>query len=150
LLPTYRVVKLDRPSYFLPAGEVVFDVLANPTQIPEEPPTGVLLRHLEAMDVFPASTFYFLRPVFVAEPTFQLCSADELRREAYFDRLDAMRRARHFGWAYRTHAWLAAKRDAAKSLVRLYRLQFIRLSLSCLTLRQATRRVTSAFTKVRT
>jgi hypothetical protein len=113
---TYRVVKLDRPSYFLPAGDVVFEALENPTQIPEQPPTGVMLRHMEAMDTFPSATFYFLRPVFVAEPTFQLCTADELRREAYFDRLDAMRRARYFGWAFRTQAWLAAKRDAAAVL----------------------------------
>jgi hypothetical protein len=113
---TYQVVKLDRPSYFLPAGEVVFEVLENPTQIPEQPPTGVMLRHLEAMDAFPAATFYFLRPVFVSEPTFQLCTPDELRREACFDRLDTLWRARYFGWAYRTQAWLAAKRDAAKLL----------------------------------
>jgi hypothetical protein len=110
---TYRVVMLDRPSYFLPAGEVVFEVVENPTQIPEQPPAGVMLRHLEAMDAFASATFYFLRPVFVMEPTFRLCTADELRREAYFDRLDAMRLARYFGWAIRTQAWLAAKRDAA-------------------------------------
>jgi hypothetical protein len=107
------VVKLDRPSYFLPAGEVVFEVFVNPTQISERPPTGVMLRHMEAMDAFASATFYFLRPVFVTEPTFRLSTADELRREAHFDRLDAIRRARHFGWAFRTQAWLAAKRDAA-------------------------------------
>jgi hypothetical protein len=110
---THRVVTLDRPSYFLPAGEVVFEVLENPTQIPERPPTGVMLRHLEAMDAYASATFYFLRPVFVTEPTFRLCTADELRREAHFDRIDAMRLARYFGWAFRTQAFLAAKRDAA-------------------------------------
>lgn len=110
---TYHVVKLDRPSYFLPAGEVVFEVFENPTQIPEQPPAGVMLRHLEAMDTFASATFYFLRPVFAAEPTFRLCTADELRREAHFDRLDAMRLARHFGWAIRTKAWMTAKCEAA-------------------------------------
>jgi hypothetical protein len=110
---TYRVVTLDRPSYFLPAGEVVFEVLENPTQIPERPPAGVMLRHLEAMDTFASATFYFLRPVFVTEPTFRLSTADELRREAHLDQLDAMRLARHFGWAFRSQVWLAAKRDAA-------------------------------------
>ncbi len=114
---TYRVVALDRPSYFLPAGEVAFEVIANPTQIPERPPQGVMLRHMEAMDAFAAATFYFLRPVFVVEPRFRLATVDELRREAYFDQFDAFRRARQLGWAYRGQHWLAAKREAARLLV---------------------------------
>lgn len=113
---TYRVVTLDGPSFFLPAGEVAFEVIENPTQIPERPPQGVMLRHLEAMDAFASATFYFLRPVFVAEPGFRLCSVDELRCEAHFDRFDALRRARQLGWAYRSQAWLAAKRDRAALL----------------------------------
>jgi hypothetical protein len=134
---TYRVVTLDRPSYFLPAGDVVFEVLENPTQIPEQPPTGVMLRHLEAMDMFPSATFYFLRPVFVTEPTFGLCSADELRGEAQFNRLDAMRLARYFGWAFRTQAWLALKRDAAA----LFALRALVRAVEALTWDVALRRV---------
>jgi hypothetical protein len=110
---TYRVVRLDQPSFFLPAGEVAFEVIENPSQIPERPPTGVMLRHMEAMDAFAAATFYFLRPVFVAEPSLRLCTVHELRSEAYFDQFDAFRRARRLGWAYRSQAWLAEKRDAA-------------------------------------
>lgn len=110
---TYRVVTMDQPSFFLPAGEVVFEAIENPTQIPDRPPQGVMLRHMEAMDTFAAATFYFLRPVFVTEPTFRLLPADELRREAHFDQFDAIRRARHLGWLYRSQAWLRRKRDAA-------------------------------------
>ncbi len=110
---TYQVVTLDRPSYFLPAGDVAFEVIENPTQIPERPPQGVMLRHLEAMDAFAAATFYFLRPVFVAEPCLRLATVGELRREAYFDEFDSLQRARRLGWAYRSQAWLAEKRDAA-------------------------------------
>ena len=110
---TYRVVTLDRPSYFLPAGEVAFQVIENPTQIPDRPPQGVMLRHMEAMDAFAEATFYFLRPVFVTEPCFRLATVDELRREAYFDQFDAFRCARQFGWAFRTQSWLARKRNAA-------------------------------------
>jgi hypothetical protein len=110
---TYRVVTLDQPSFFLPAGEVAFEAIENPTQIPERPPQGVMMRHMEALDAFDSATFYFLRPVFVAEPSLRLCSVNELRREAHFDQFDAFRRARHLGWAYRSQAWLAQKRDAA-------------------------------------
>lgn len=113
---TYRVVTTDQPSFFLPAGDVAFEVIENPTQIPDRPPQGVMLRHMEAMDAFATAKFYFLRPVFVTEPCFRLCTAAELRREAYFDQFDAMRRARHFGWAYRSQDWLRAKRDAASLL----------------------------------
>lgn len=109
---TYRVVTMDQPSFFLPAGDVAFEVLENPTQIPERPPQGVMLRHLEALDAFATATFYFLRPVFVAEPGLRLCSVNELRREAHFDRFDAFCRARRLGWAYRSQAWLAKQRDA--------------------------------------
>jgi hypothetical protein len=110
---TYRVVALDQPSFFLPAGEVAFEAIENPTQIPDRPPQGVMLRHLEAMDAFASATFHFLRPVFVIEPALRLATVDELRREAYFDQFDALRLARHFGWAYRSQAWLARQRDAA-------------------------------------
>jgi len=110
----YRVVKLDQPSFFLPAGEVAFEAIENPTQIPDRPPQGVMLRHMEALDAFAAATFYFLRPVFANEPSFRLSTVAELRREAYFDQFDAFRRARHFGWAYRMQRWLGEKRDRAK------------------------------------
>lgn len=111
---TYRVVSLGRPSFFLPAGEVAFEAIENPTQIPDRPPQGVMMRHMEALDAFAAAKFYFLRPVFANEPSFRLCTVAELRREAYFDQFDAFRRARHLGWAYRTQRWLGQKRDRAK------------------------------------
>ena len=110
---TYRVVSLDQPSFFLPAGEVAFEAIENTTQIPDRPPQGVMLRHLEAMDAFASATFYFLRPVFVVEPTLRLATVEELRREAYFDQFDALRLARRLGWAFRSQAWLNRKRDAA-------------------------------------
>lgn len=56
---TYRVVALDQPSFFLPAGEVAFEMFENPTQIPDRPPQGVMMRHMEALDAFAAATFYF-------------------------------------------------------------------------------------------
>lgn len=111
---TYRVVTMDQPSFFLPAGEVAFEAIENPTQIPDRPPQGVMMRHMEALDAFATATFYFLRPVFANEPAFRLCTVAELRREAYFDQFDAFRRAHHFGWAYRMQRWLGQKRDRAK------------------------------------
>ncbi|MGI9455414.1 MAG: hypothetical protein ACR2NU_02580, partial [Aeoliella sp.] len=34
----YQVVRLDAPSFFLPQGEVVFTVVENPVQLPDNPP----------------------------------------------------------------------------------------------------------------
>lgn len=106
---TFRVVAMDFPSFFLPAGEVVFEAIENPTQIPDRPPQGVMLRHLEALDAFSGATFYFLRPVFVVDPCYRLATADELRREAHFDEFDALRIARRFGCAFRMQQWASGK-----------------------------------------
>jgi hypothetical protein len=77
-----------------------------------------MLRHLEAMDAFPGATFYFLRPVFVAEPYPRLCLPAELREEAHFDEHDAFRMTRWLGWAFRGQARLAAlaRRAAIRAL----------------------------------
>lgn len=118
---TYRVARLDAPSFFLPAGEVVFRVEVNPSQIPEAPPEGVLMRHVEALMAFPQATTFLLQPVFVSDPAPRLYSADDLRQEALGDRHEAMRIARQLGWAFRTAAWLQRKQrqtiEKAKRIV---------------------------------
>ena len=115
----FRVVRMAQPSFFLPAGEAAFEVLTNPTQIPDRPPTGVMLRHLEAMDAFPGATFYFLRPLFVADPYPRLCLPAALRQEAWFDQHDAFRTAHWLGWSFRAQVRLAAlARRAATKCVR--------------------------------
>lgn len=108
---TYSVIRLDRPSFFLPAGEVVFEVTKNPTQIPQSPPQGVMLRHMEAMDAFPGADFYFLEPVFTSEPCLRLYSATELREEASGDLQDVLMLARNYGWLFRTADWAGRQRD---------------------------------------
>lgn len=107
----YRIVRLDTPSYFLPRGEVVFTVVSNPSQLPENPPQGVYLRHLEAMTAYPTAQFYLLQPVFTTEPSFRLYTAGDLRTEAEGDRQQVLRRARHFGWVYRTAHWTEQRRQ---------------------------------------
>ena len=97
----YQIVKLRRPSYFLPAAEVAFEVITNPTVIPDDPPRGVMMRHMEAMEKCPAATFYFLRPVFMNDRQVSLCLADILREEANDDRDYAMFLTRLFGWSFR-------------------------------------------------
>ena len=102
LFRSYRIAKLDAPSFFLPAGEVVFRVEENPSQIPESPPEGVLMRHVEALEAFPHATTFLLQPVFISTPAPRLYNAAELRLEALGDQREAMRIARQFGWAFRT------------------------------------------------
>ncbi|TWT77515.1 hypothetical protein Pla123a_21760 [Posidoniimonas polymericola] len=102
---TYTVIALARRSFFLPAGEVVFEATENPTQIPQSPPQGVMLRHLEALDAHPEATFYYLEPVFASEPTMRLYPADELRAEAAGDQQDAFMLARNYGAFFRARAW---------------------------------------------
>ena len=109
----YRTVRLDRPSYFLPAGEVAFSVMENPVQIPDNPPQGVLMRHIEAMDAYPLAKFYFIRPVFNAEASFDLQSPAELRAEAAGDERVALQIARRFGWVHRSERW--ASQQAARA-----------------------------------
>lgn len=111
----YTLITLRRPSLFLPAGDVVFQVTKNPVQIPEDPPTGVLLRHFEAMDAFPEATFYFLQPVFDDELG-GLYSADELRRDGQYDQDYAFFLSRLYGWAFRSAAWGVRQMDRAKRL----------------------------------
>lgn len=98
----YQIVVLDAPSFFLPAGEVVFKVTENPMQLPDNPPQGVMMRHLEAMNAHPLAKFYLLEPVFTSEPYFRLYTADDLREEAAGDRQVVGQMVRHFGWWYRT------------------------------------------------
>ncbi len=98
---SHRIVRMLRPSFFLPAGEVVFEVTERFTQVPDNPPRGVLLRHLEAMTAAPGATFYFLRPTFTTVPYFRLYTAQDLREDAEIDRGDAVFAARLYGWAFR-------------------------------------------------
>ncbi len=104
-LREYRIVRLDAPSYFLPAGEVVFKLTENPIQLPDNPPQGVMMRHLEAMTAHPLAKFYLLEPVFTSEPCFRLYTADDLREEAEGDRRVSEQIARQFGWAHRAADW---------------------------------------------
>lgn len=116
---TYAIVRLDQPSFFLPAGESAFEHQINPVQIPESPPQGVMMRHWEAMEAHPLATFYYLSPVFTREPRLRLYPADELRAEARGDRRDAMTIARYYGWAFRANAWRRRRtRDAAFAAAR--------------------------------
>ncbi|QDU56051.1 hypothetical protein [Aeoliella mucimassa] len=106
----YQVVELDAPSFFLPAGESVFKVIENPIQLPDNPPQGVMMRHLEAMTAHPLAKFYLLEPVFTPDDGYRLLTADELREEAHGDRQDSQRLAKCLGWAYRSLAWSQARR----------------------------------------
>lgn len=98
----YQIVVLDAPSFFLPAGEAVFKVTENPMQLPDNPPQGVMMRHLEAMNAHPLAKFYLLEPVFTSDPYFRLYTADDLREEAAGDHQVVEQIVRHFGWWYRT------------------------------------------------
>ena len=112
---SFRTVRMLEPSFFLPAGEVVFQVIENPSQIPDRPPQGVMLRHWEAMMAAPDATFYFLRPVFVADPEPRLYTASDLREEAEADRDDAVFAARLYGSTIRAAAWTQRRiRDVAR------------------------------------
>lgn len=114
----YQIVRLDQPSYFLPRGEVVFTVVTNPSQLPENPPQGVYLRHIEAMTAYPTAQFYLLQPVFTNEPSFRLYTAGDLRTEAEGDRRQALWRARHLGWAYRAADWTEQRGRELRQLAR--------------------------------
>lgn len=105
LMRNYRTAILDSSSFFLPAGEVVFKVVENPIQLPDNPPQGVSMRHLEAMTAYPLAKFFLLEPVFTSEPYLRLYTPEELRDEASGDRRVSQQIARHFGWAYRTAEW---------------------------------------------
>jgi hypothetical protein len=120
---SYRLLRMNEPSFFLPAGEVVFQVIENPTQIPDRPPRGVLLRHWEALMAAPQATFYFLRPVFAFDPEFRLYTAADLREEAAGDRDEAIFAARLYGPTIRAAAGTmrglrAAARGAAHAGLR--------------------------------
>jgi hypothetical protein len=116
---SFRTLQLDEPSFFLPAGDCVFQVITNPTQIPDQPPRGVLLRHWEAMLAAPHATFYFLRPVFTFDPEFRLYTAEDLRTEADGDRDEAIFAARLYGGPIRAMAWVRdCANDAACLAVR--------------------------------
>ena len=97
----YQIVRLDRPSFFLPAGEVVFDVTENPTQVPDHPPKGVMLRHMEARRAFPEARFFFLQPVFTSIPYRRLYTAADLREDAVIDQETAEFMARYYGGVFR-------------------------------------------------
>jgi hypothetical protein len=105
LFRTYRIVRLDTPSFFLPRGEVVFRVVVDPTQIPENPPEGVLMRHVEALEAFPQATTFLLQPVFVSGSSVGLYSPADLRWEAQGDRREVMWLAQRLGWAFRALAY---------------------------------------------
>lgn len=119
LVREYRIVRLDGPSYFLPAGEVVFKVVENPIQLPDNPPQGVMMRHLEAMMAHPLAKFYLLEPVFTMEPYYRLYTAGDLRTEAAGDRAECERLAWQWGWAHRTGQWAGERaREAGATLLR--------------------------------
>ncbi len=119
LVREYQLVRLDAPSYFLPAGEVVFKVTENPIQLPDNPPQGVMMRHLEAMMAHPVAKFYLLEPVFTSEPYFRLYTPGDLRNEAAGDRRVSEQIARQFGWAHRAANWTRARgRELAGVAVR--------------------------------
>ena len=109
LLTEYQIVKLDAPSFFLPAGESVFKVVENPIQLPDNPPQGVIMRHLEAMTAHPFARFYLLEPVFTVDPQLRLLTAEELREESAGDRADSERLAQYLGWGFRTAHWSRAR-----------------------------------------
>lgn len=92
-----QTVKLSRPSWFLPADEVVFQVIKDPTVIPDNPPKGVLLRHTEALDVFAEhADFYFLRPTFESD-TMRVFTGSAAREHAEEDKSDILFMAKLYG-----------------------------------------------------
>ncbi|WP_425399483.1 hypothetical protein [Aeoliella sp.] len=103
----YQIARLDEPSFFLPRGEVVFKVIQNPIQLPDNPPQGVMMRHLEAMMAHPLAKFFLLEPVFTSEPYYRLYTPEDLRTEAAGDRRACEQIAWQFGWAHRAGKWTA-------------------------------------------
>ncbi|MCA9239049.1 MAG: hypothetical protein KDA37_02565 [Planctomycetales bacterium] len=120
----YTIIRMAQPSFFLPAGEVVFEVQKNPTQIAQSPPARAMLRHLAAMDAFPSATFYYLEPVFTRQPALRLYTADELREEAAGDRRDAEVLACRYGALFRMHHWLCRQRDRVEQTLNRWADQF--------------------------
>ncbi len=123
---SFQLIRLEQPSFFLPAGDVVFDYAINPSQIPENPPRGVQWRHLEALEMFPEATFYFLQPVFTTHRGFtELYSAGDLREDAAIDRDNVIFASRAYGWLFRSAAFAEDRlndiRDHAKACVRKVR-----------------------------
>lgn len=119
LVREYRIVRLDGPSFFLPAGEVVFKVVENPIQLPDNPPQGVMMRHLEAMMAHPLAKFYLLEPVFTMEPYYRLYTASDLRTEAAGDRAECQRLAWQWGWAHRAGKWTGERaREVGAAMLR--------------------------------
>ncbi|MCA9261428.1 MAG: hypothetical protein KDA61_19565 [Planctomycetales bacterium] len=104
---TFQTVRLAAASFFLPPGPVVFEVIENPAQIPDNPPRGVMMRHWEAMSSFPEATFYFLRPVFTCDPELRLFTPADLAEEVRLDRDNALFSARLYGPAIRASHFAA-------------------------------------------
>lgn len=91
------IIHLSRPSWFLPKGDVVFQVIKDPTNIPDNPPKGVLLRHMEALDYFGTrADFYFLRPTFAAD-TMEVFTGEAAREHAEEDKSDILFMAKLYG-----------------------------------------------------
>ena len=96
-----QVVNLCKPSWFLPRGETVFQVIKNPTNIPDNPPRGVMLRHFEAMDVFgEQADYFFLRPTFASE-SMDVFTGDLARAHAEEDKSDIIFMSKLYGPALR-------------------------------------------------
>ena len=96
-----QLVCLSKPSWFLPKGETAFQIIRNPTNIPDNPPRGVLLRHMEAMDVFGENAdYYFLRPTFDSD-TMEVFTGDLAREHAEQDKSDIIFMAQLYGGALR-------------------------------------------------
>ncbi|MEM7317333.1 MAG: hypothetical protein AAF497_29765 [Planctomycetota bacterium] len=108
-------VNLCRPSWFIPAGETVFEVIKNPTNIPDNPPQGVILRHLEAMNVFGMrADYFFLRPTFVKD-TGELFTGALARESAEEHKGRMISLTKTFGGALRKSD--VARRLATRSFV---------------------------------
>lgn len=129
---TLQVASLSKPSWFLPKGDVVFEVLKNPSIIPDDPPKGVLMRHTEALQVFgQRADFYFLRPTFVAE-TMEVYTGEMARTDAESEKGELLTLADCYGGTLRNLT--LAKQFAAGTIdVARYGLQRgVRASLSAL------------------
>ena len=105
LFTDFQTVSLDKPSFFLPAEDVTFTVARNPSQIPDNPPRGVLLRHWEAMEQYPRATHFYLEPIFTLRPELALYTGDLAREDAAWDERDAIFAARLYGPILRVAQW---------------------------------------------
>lgn len=111
LMHHYQIARLDEPSYFLPRGEVVFKVIQNPIQLPDNPPQGVMMRHLEAMMAHPLAKFFLLEPVFTSDPYYRLYTSEDLRTEAAGDQRVCEQIAWQLGWAHRAGKWTTERAE---------------------------------------